>query len=45
MGFGGEVHHHIRVLFFEKPVHRVPVADVALYEAEPGAAGDGREVG
>ena len=45
MGFGGEVHHHIGVLFFEKMVHGGPVTDVALYKAEPGAAGDGHQVG
>ena len=45
VGFGGEVYHHVRVLFFEEAVHRLPVTDVALHEAEPGAVHHRGEVG
>ena len=45
MGFGGKVYHHVRVLFLEEAVHRLPVADVALHEAEIGAVHHRGEVG
>jgi len=45
VGFGGEVYHHVRVLFLEEAVHRLPVADVAFHEAESGAVHHRGEVG
>ena len=34
MGFSSKIHHHIRMLLFKEAIHRLPVADIHLHEAE-----------